>query len=52
MSGEPNYGKKEATHAKITNWINRTLQYIDTLPDTPEYRKIRELLTSDVKNKD
>ena len=32
--------------------INRTLQYIDTLPDTPEYKKIRELLTSDVKIKD
>ena len=27
--------------------INRTLQYIDTLPDTPEYRKIRELLSSE-----
>ena len=27
--------------------INRTLQYIDTLPDTPEYRKIREHLSSE-----
>ena len=27
--------------------INRTLQYIDSLPDTPENQKIRELLTSE-----
>ena len=27
--------------------IKRTLQYLDTLPDTPEYRKIRELLSSE-----
>ncbi|MBQ9367727.1 MAG: tyrosine-type recombinase/integrase [Victivallales bacterium] len=25
--------------------IKRTLQYLDTLPDTPEYKKIRELLS-------
>ncbi|MBO4511244.1 MAG: tyrosine-type recombinase/integrase [Victivallales bacterium] len=29
--------------------INRTLKYIDTLPDTPEYKKIRELLSSETK---
>ena len=29
--------------------IKRTLQYIDTLPDTPEYRKIRELLSNEEK---
>ena len=29
--------------------INRTLQYLDTLPDTPEYKKIRELLSSETK---
>ena len=27
--------------------INRTLQYIDSLPDSPEHQKIRELLTSE-----
>ena len=27
--------------------IKRTLQYLDTLPDTPEYKKIRELLSSE-----
>ncbi len=27
--------------------INRTLQYIDSLPDCPEHQKIRELLTSE-----
>ncbi len=29
--------------------INRTLQYLDTLQDTPEYKKIRELLSSETK---
>ncbi len=29
--------------------INRTLRYIDTLPDTPENQKIRELLSSETK---
>jgi integrase len=27
--------------------INRTLQYLDTLPDTPEYAKIRDLLKNE-----
>ena len=29
--------------------ISRTLQYLDTLPDTPENQKLRELLTSETK---
>ena len=27
--------------------INRTIEFLDTLPDTPDNRKIRELLTNE-----